>query len=118
MPAGGCGALALTAGQVGDCPQVPALLAPDLRLGQRVLANRAYDADYVRTQVAQAGAQAVIPSKKNWVQAIDHDKEIYKQCNQIERAVRYLKRFRGLATRYEKNATSFLALAALAATLL
>jgi transposase len=56
--------LALTEGQVGDCPQAPALLAADLRPEQQVLAYKAYDADYIRDQIAHAGAQAVSPSKK------------------------------------------------------
>lgn len=105
----------MTGGQVGDCPQAPALLTPDLRAGQQVLADRAYDADYVRAQIAQAGAEAVIPSKKNRKQVIDHDREIYKHRNQIERCINRFKAYRGLATRFEKTATAYLALATLAA---
>lgn len=103
--------MTLTAGQAGDCPQAAVLLSPDLRAGQRVLADRAYDADAVRHLVAQAGAEAVIPSKKNRTQHLDHDKESYKHRNQIERCINRLKRWRGLATRFEKNAASYLALA-------
>ena len=105
-------------GQAGDCPQAPALLAPDLRPGQRVLADKAYDADYVRDQVRTAGAEAVIPSKKNRTQVIDHDEEIYKNRNQIERCFNRFKRFRGLASRYEKNASTFLAMVTLGAILM
>ena len=57
-------ALALTGGQAGDCPQAPGLLRSHLRAGQAVLADRADDADYVRGQIGQTGAGAVIPSKK------------------------------------------------------
>lgn len=110
--------LALTAGQAGDCPQAPTLLAPDLRPGQRVLADKAYDADYVRDQVRQAGAEAVIPSKKNRKQVIEHDEEVYKNRNQIERCFNRLKRFRGVASRYEKNTSTFLAMVTLAAILI
>ena len=109
---------ALTAGQAGDCPQAPALLEADLRPGQRVLADKAYDADYVRDQVRQAGAEAVIPSKKNRTQVIGHDEEVYKNRNQIERCFNRLKRFRGLASRYEKNASAFLAMVTLGAILM
>jgi transposase len=105
----------LTGGQVSDCPQAPALLAPDLRPGQRVLADRAYDAGYVRTQITQAGAEAVIPSKKNRKQVIDHDQEIYKHRNRIERCINRLKAYRGLATRFEKTASAYSALVTLAA---
>ena len=105
----------MTGGQAGDCPQAPALLASDLRPGQRVLADRAYDADYVRAQLAQAGAEAVIPSKKNRKQPLDYDREIYKHRNQIERCINRLKAYRGLATRFEKTASAYLALVTLAA---
>ena len=77
-------ALALTGGQAGDCPQAPRLLRSHLRSGQAVLADRAYNADYVRVQIAQAGAVAVIPSKKNRVMPREHDAEIYKEQNQVE----------------------------------
>ena len=110
--------MALTGGQAGDCPQAVALLAPDLRAGQRVLADRAYDAGYVRAQIARAGAEAVIPSKKNRKQVIAHDREIYKHRNQIERCINRLKACRGLATRFEKTAAAYLALVTLAAVLM
>lgn len=105
----------MTGGQAGDCPQAPALLAPDLRAGQRVLADRAYDADYMRAQLTQAGAEAVIPSKKNRTQPLDHDCETYKHRNQIERCINRFKAYRGLATRFEKTASAYLALVTLAA---
>lgn len=107
--------LVLTGGQAGDCPQAAALLTYDLRAGQRVLADRAYDANKVRAQITQAGAEAVIPSKKNRRQLIDHDREIYKHRNQIERCINRFKAYRGLATRYEKTASAYLALVTLAA---
>ena len=89
-------ALALTGGQAGDCPQAPGLLRSHLRPGQAVLADRAYDAGYVRAQIQQAGATAVIPSKKNRLVPLDHDTEIYKERNHIERAINGLKRFRAV----------------------
>ena len=107
--------MALTGGQAGDCPQAPTLLAPDLRPGQHVLADRAYDADYVRKQIALAGAQAVIPSKKNRKVAIAHDEELYKNRNQIDRCFNRFKACRAIATRFEKTALAYLALVTLAA---
>lgn len=108
---------ALTDGPAGDGPQAPALLASDLRPGQRVLADKACDADYVRDQVRAAGAEAVIPSKKNRTQVIEHDEKTYKNRNPIERCFNRLKRFRGLASCYEKNASTFLAMVTLGAIL-
>jgi transposase len=110
-------ALALTGGQAGDCPQAPGLLRRHLRAGQRVLADRAYDADYVRVQIAQAAAVAVIPSKKNRTIAIEHAAEIYKERNQIERTINGLKRFRAVATRFDKRAANYFATCCLIAAL-
>ena len=100
-------ALALTGGQAGDCPQAPGLLVGHLRPGQAVLADRAYDAGYVRAQIQQAGATAVIPSKNNRLVALPHDADLYKERNHIERAINGLKRFRAVATRFHKRAANF-----------
>ena len=81
------------------------------------MADRAYDADYVRVQIGQAGAKAVIPSKKNRTIPIEHDAEIYKERNQIERAINCLKRFRAVATRFDKRATNYFATCCLIAAL-
>jgi transposase len=69
----------------------------------------------VRTQITQAGAEAVIPSKKNCKQVVDHDREIYKHRNQMERCINRLKAYRVLVTRFEKTASAYLALVTLAA---
>ncbi|GAC1368466.1 MAG: hypothetical protein NVSMB30_04970 [Hymenobacter sp.] len=88
-----------------------------LRPGQAVLADRAYDAGYVRTHIQQAGATAVIPSKKNRTFVLDHDPETYKERNQIERAINGLKRFRAVATRFDKRAANYFATCCLIAAL-
>ncbi|WP_226163232.1 transposase [Hymenobacter terricola] len=49
---------------------------------------------------------------------IEHNEEVYKNRNQIERCFNRLKRFRGLASRYEKNASTFLAMVTLGAILM
>ena len=110
-------ALALTGGQAGDCPQAPGLLVGHLRPGQHVLADRAYDAGYVRAQIQHAGATAVIPGKKNRIVCLEHDAEIYKERNRIERAINGLKRFRALATRFDKRAANYFATCCLIAAL-
>lgn len=94
-------------GQEADCPQALALLAAVPGAGG-VLADKAYDADYLRAAIAQLGAEAVIPSMRH--RRVQHplNRPAYRRRNQIERFFGRLKQFRRLATRYDKTATSFL----------
>ena len=50
----------ITAGQVGDITQAPALL--DGQAAEAVLADKAYDSNALRAIIATMGAEAVIPS--------------------------------------------------------
>ena len=88
-----------------------------LRPGQAVPTDRAYDAGYVRAQTQHAGATAVIPSKKNRLIPLDHDPEVYKERNQIERVINGLKRFWAVATRSDKRAANYFATCCLVAAL-
>ena len=81
------------------------------------MADRAYDADYMRVQIAQAGAVAVIPGKKNRVMPGEHDAEIYKEQNQVERAINDLKRFRTVATCFDKRPANYFSTCCLIAAL-
>ena len=82
-----------------------------------MLADRACDAGYVRPQLQQAGATAVVPSKKNRRVSLEHEAEIYKERNHIERASNGLKRFRAVATRFDKRAANYFATCCLIAAL-
>ena len=98
----------LTAGQVNDILQ-----AEDLISGisfEHLLADKGYDADWLRARIAEAGAEAVIPSTRSRSRAIPYDKHIYKERNLVERFFNKIKHFRRIATRYEKTAISFAAM--------
>jgi transposase len=56
--------IAITPGQTHDI-QAAAELLSGLRHGQMVLADRAYDADWVRAMVSEKGGWANIPPKRN-----------------------------------------------------
>src|SRR5947209_6740510 len=87
--------------------------AEDLISGLRfdnLLADMGYDSDRFRVQIAQAGAQAVIPSSRSRSQSIPHDKHLYGDRNLVERFINKIKHFRRIATRYEKTAISFAAM--------
>jgi transposase len=98
----------LTGGQVHDILQ-----AEDLISGipfDHLLADKGFDANWLRTRVAQAGAQAVIPSTRSRSQAIPYDTHLYQERNLVERFFNKIKHFRRIATRYDKTAVSFAAM--------
>jgi transposase len=74
-----------------------------------LLADRGYDTDSIIEQATTAGMDVVIPSKRNRKKQREHDKDLYKLRHLVENAFLHLKRWRGIATRYAKNAASFLA---------
>lgn len=74
-----------------------------------LLADRGYDCDALIDMAAKNGTQAVIPPKKNRKKQREYDEYLYKLRHLVENAFLHLKRWRGIATRYAKNAASFLA---------
>jgi transposase len=76
---------------------------------QFLLADRGYDANFIINQASQQGMQVVIPPKKNRKEQRLYDKHLYKLRHLVENAFLHLKRWRGIATRYAKNTSSFIA---------
>lgn len=127
----GCRPLAfvLTAGQAGDAPaftdvmarlRVPRMHGRPRTKPDIVLADKAYSSRAIREHLRRRGIRAVIPVPADQhghrqrrgrhggrPPAFDH--ETYKQRNAVERCINRLKQRRGIATRYEKTATIYLA---------
>lgn len=102
----------LTAGQVHDILQ-----AEDLITGlsfHHLLADKGFDSDRFRARIAEAGAEAVIPSIPARSRTLTYDKHIYKERNLIERFFNKIKQCRRVATRYDKLAANYLAFVKLA----
>lgn len=95
----------VTAGQVGDITQAPALLKG--QSGHAVLADKAYDSNALRETIVEMGAEAVIPSNRSRKIIIPHDEAIYKHRNRIERCFNRMKHFRRFATRYDRRSIHF-----------
>ncbi|WP_239471322.1 IS5 family transposase [Streptomyces sp. CS207] len=122
-------AFVLTAGQAGDAPAFTDVMAR-LRVPRRrgrprtrpdlVLADKAYSSRAIRDHLRRRGIRAVIPERADQQanrrqrgqtggRPPAFDREAYKQRNTVERCINRLKQWRGIATRYEKTATVYLA---------
>ena len=107
--------LLATAGQAGDCPQAPALLAGlDTPMA---VADTSYDSDANRACCAEKSIAVVIPNRPNHLEPVPLDEAYYRDRNKIERFFGRMKQYRRLATRYGKTVVSFLAFWHIAATL-
>ena len=77
-------------------------------------ADKAYCSQKIRDWLRQHKITAVIPTKSNERKKCSFDRERYRQRNVVERCINWLKEARRIATRYEKMAVNFLAMAKLA----
>ena len=71
--------------------------------------DQVYKRDETRALAEGLGYIPVVPPKNNRKNPWDYDIQLYKQCNQVERLFRHLKRFRRIFTRYDKLDVIFLA---------
>jgi putative transposase len=113
----------LTAGQAGDNPMLAPLIEAlaetghDLRF--RLLADKAYSHPSTRTYLRGRRIKHTIPERRDQVEhrkrkgarggrPPSFDGGTYKQRNTIERSFNRVKQWRGLATRYDKYAVTYL----------
>lgn len=99
----------LTAGTTADCTQAGTLI--EGLSAEHLLADRGYDSEAIVEQATKQGMQVVIPPRKNRKVPRAYDAALYRHRHLVENAFLQLKRWRGIATRYAKNAASFLAAA-------
>ena len=97
----------LTGGHVHDSGPALALLFGIELGGKKILADKAYSCEQIRSFSAEHGAVAWIPDKANFKIKHDFDPELYKQRNLIERFFQRIKNYRHVATRYDKLALCF-----------
>ena len=106
----------LTGGQVHDVTVAASLIA-DLK-PYIVMADAAYDCDKLRRQIAAQSSTACIKPRRNRKVHLPFDKEQYKERHLVECFFQKLKRYRRIATRYDKLAKRFLAFIHLACILI
>ena len=101
-------ALKLTEGQAHDGRSAEDMLQ-QMKAGQILLADRAYDSDAMRQRLAERGAWANVKPMPNRRHVPACSAFLYKYRNLVERFFNKLKHFRAVATRYDKRADNFLA---------
>ena len=76
---------------------------------EALLADKAFDINWIRAELDARGATAVIPSKADRKHPIPCDLAIYRWRHLVENFFAKIKEFRGIATRYEKTDISYAA---------
>jgi transposase len=105
----------LTAAQVHESTQA-SILIEGLTLIS-LIADKGYDNDAFRADLAAAEVDAVIPPLGSRTAEIAYDTNAYGLRYLIECFINKIKHYRRVATRYEKTARNFLSMVGLAAAM-
>jgi len=73
----------------------------------RVVGDKGYSSNAIRSYLRRKGIRITIPHKANEHQGGPFDRAIYRERNRVERLFGRLKQYRRLATRYEKRAENY-----------
>jgi transposase len=108
--------VALTEGQRHESPQaIPLLVRMAHRMWPDALAgDKGYSGAELRNWLLHRDIEAVIPYREDEAGPHEYDRSLYRERPVIERTINRLKRFRRVATRYDKLAASYLATVAIA----
>lgn len=96
----------LSAGNIHDVTEAPKLV--EAAEGRNFIGDKGYDSNAVIEAIEAKGMTAVIPSNASRSQKRQIDGHLYKERHLVENFFCKLKRYRRVATRYEKTAVNFL----------
>jgi transposase len=82
--------------------------------GKALIGDTGYDSNRFRQAVRERGMKPVINSKPERPRKLPKSRKLYSKRFRVEIFFHNLKRFRAIATRYEKTARNYLALVQLA----
>ena len=118
----------LTGGERHEQPVLPLLMQHGAvsRPGQgrprvrpdRVAGDKGYSSRTVRRYLKGRGIRAVIPTRADEQPDPTFDRLAYRERNVVERLINRLKRWRRIATRYEKRVANYRAMLTIARILL
>lgn len=100
--------ITLTAGNKHDSTEAEKLI--EHAMGKVVIADAGYDADRIIEAIRTRGMKPVIamnPTRK--YNRRHNDRAVYRLRKEVECFFHNIKRFRAVASRYEKSATNYLA---------
>ncbi|WP_088179267.1 IS5 family transposase [Geminisphaera colitermitum] len=97
----------VTAGSTADCTQAGRLI--EGIAADHLIADKGYDTNAIIEMAQAAGICPQIPPKTNRIEQREYDPYLYRIRHLVENAFLRLKQWRGIATRYAKRASSFLA---------
>ena len=80
----------------------------------KVAGDKGYSSAGLRNWLQQRDIDAVIPYRHDEMGPRTYDREAYRERPVIERTLKRLRRYRRVATRYEKLASSYLAMVTIA----
>jgi transposase len=106
--------LTLAPGQRADVIAAEELAIPP---GKCVVADKAYDSDKYRAQISAAGSTTCIPARTGRKAPAKHNAGYYRRRHRVENFFQRAKRFRRIATRYEKLDLHYFSFACLMAVL-
>jgi len=82
-----------------------------------LVADKAYDSDGFRCSLYERGIKPCIPPRSNRTSPETYGKATYRKRHRVEKIFERLKRYRRVATRYDKLSVTFLGFVMLAAAL-
>ena len=97
----------VTEGTVSDSSQVLELI--DGIDAEHLLANKGYDSNAIVEEALERSMNPVIPSRRNRREQREYDRYLYRLRHLVENGFCKFKGWRGIATRYWKKASLYLA---------
>lgn len=108
----------VTGGEVHDS-KVADKVIEKIGAADHLIADKGYDSDVIREKVKELGMNPVIPRKSNSKKPNpEFDRHLYKMRHLVENLFARLKHYRSIATRFEKLARNFKAMAYLACSMI
>ncbi len=109
----------LSAGQRHESVEALPLLEETLERmwPEAVAGDKAYSTAAIRNWLQEREIEAVIPKRDDEWGPKEYNRDAYRERSVVERTINRLKRYRRIATRYEKLAASYLAMVLIACIL-